>query len=241
MNQRRAGGMGDELTNAALIGLVGMFGIALVLRAAGSVAAFLTGTTQPEAGVAAGLAVLFNPGDPATALGADGLNPAVYGLVSTALLGGLAPGSSGCGSCCADTRGRQRPTRTDWRGSRPAMRSRPRHPRRHCFTARPRCGPSLASPAPQDIGYLLGASRGTKVWASVEDSILLIGPPRSGKGLHVAINAILDAPARSARSPTTSPPRSAPDAEGAGRSPCSTPNTWLKVPILAALVTRSRL
>ena len=75
MNQRQAGGMGDELTNAALIGLVGMFGIALVLRAAGSVTAFLTGAPQPDAGAAAGLAVLFNPGDPATALGADGLNP----------------------------------------------------------------------------------------------------------------------------------------------------------------------
>src|SRR3546814_11874832 len=33
-----------------------------------------------------------------------------------------------------------------------------------------------------------------EVWASVEDSILLLGPPRSGKGLHVVINAILDAP-----------------------------------------------
>jgi type IV secretory pathway TraG/TraD family ATPase VirD4 len=32
------------------------------------------------------------------------------------------------------------------------------------------------------------------VWASVERSILVIGPPGSGKGLHVAINAILDAP-----------------------------------------------
>ncbi|WP_198387738.1 type IV secretory system conjugative DNA transfer family protein [Rhodococcus pyridinivorans] len=52
----------------------------------------------------------------------------------------------------------------------------------------------MESPAPQDVGYLLGASRSTKVWASVEDSILLIGPPRSGKGLHVVINAILDAP-----------------------------------------------
>jgi hypothetical protein len=92
MNQRQAGGMGDELTNAALIGLIGMFGIALVLRAAGSVAAFLTGTPQPDAGAAAGLAVLFNAGDPATALGADGLNPVVYWLVSTALLGGLAAG-----------------------------------------------------------------------------------------------------------------------------------------------------
>ena len=34
MNQRQAAGMGDELTNAALIGLIGMFGIALALRAA---------------------------------------------------------------------------------------------------------------------------------------------------------------------------------------------------------------
>jgi type IV secretory pathway TraG/TraD family ATPase VirD4 len=32
------------------------------------------------------------------------------------------------------------------------------------------------------------------VWASVEDSILVLGPPRSGKGLHLVINAILDAP-----------------------------------------------
>ncbi len=54
--------------------------------------------------------------------------------------------------------------------------------------------PSLETPTAEDVGYLLGASRGTKVWASVEDSILLIGPPRSGKGLHVVINTILDAP-----------------------------------------------
>ena len=53
--------MGDELTNAALIGLIGMFGIALVLRAAGSVTAFLTGLPQPDAGPAAGLLALIAP------------------------------------------------------------------------------------------------------------------------------------------------------------------------------------
>ena len=37
-------------------------------------------------------------------------------------------------------------------------------------------------------------ARGCGLWASVEDSILLIGPPRSGKGAHIVINAILDAP-----------------------------------------------
>src|SRR3546814_10046516 len=33
-----------------------------------------------------------------------------------------------------------------------------------------------------------------EIWASVEDSVLVLGPPRSGKGLHIVINAILDAP-----------------------------------------------
>ncbi|MBK9740973.1 MAG: type IV secretory system conjugative DNA transfer family protein [Actinobacteria bacterium] len=54
--------------------------------------------------------------------------------------------------------------------------------------------PRLAKPRPVDVGYLLGASRGQEVWASVERSILVVGPPGSGKGLHLAINAILDAP-----------------------------------------------
>ncbi|WP_256221171.1 type IV secretory system conjugative DNA transfer family protein, partial [Microbacterium sp. AR7-10] len=44
------------------------------------------------------------------------------------------------------------------------------------------------------VGYRIGTSKGREVWASVEDSILLIGPPRSGKGLHIVIPAILDAP-----------------------------------------------
>ena len=90
MIQRQTGGMGDELTNAALIGLIGLFGIGLVLRAAGTIAALLTGTPAPTAGAAAGIAVLFNPADPATALGADGLNPILYWIVSAGLLSGLA-------------------------------------------------------------------------------------------------------------------------------------------------------
>ena len=54
--------------------------------------------------------------------------------------------------------------------------------------------PSVPKPKAEDVGYLLGRSCGREVWASVEDSILVIGPPRSGKGLHLVINAILDAP-----------------------------------------------
>jgi type IV secretory pathway TraG/TraD family ATPase VirD4 len=54
--------------------------------------------------------------------------------------------------------------------------------------------PSLSKPTATDVGYYLGRSHGKGVWASVEDSMLVLGPPRSGKGLHVVINAILDAP-----------------------------------------------
>ena len=54
--------------------------------------------------------------------------------------------------------------------------------------------PSVSRPAAPDVGHLLGRARGVPVWASVEDSLLLLGPPRSGKGLHVVIPMILDAP-----------------------------------------------
>ena len=58
----------------------------------------------------------------------------------------------------------------------------------------PTLRPGADRPAPADVGYLLGSSRGQDVWASCERSILVVGPPGSGKGLHIAINAILDAP-----------------------------------------------
>ena len=54
--------------------------------------------------------------------------------------------------------------------------------------------PAQTKPDARDVDYLLRASRSGCVWACVEDSILLIGRARSGKGLHVVINAILDAP-----------------------------------------------
>jgi hypothetical protein len=54
--------------------------------------------------------------------------------------------------------------------------------------------PSLQHPRPVDVGYFLGTSRRVPCWASVEDSMLLLGPPRSGKGQNIVIPAILDAP-----------------------------------------------
>lgn len=92
MNPRQGGSMGDELTNAALIALIGAFGLALILRGSGSVAAFLSGTPQPTTGPASGLGVLFNPADPAGVLDAEGLSPVVYWIVTTLLLAALVAG-----------------------------------------------------------------------------------------------------------------------------------------------------
>src|SRR5690625_8053623 len=89
MNPRQGGSMGDELTNAALIALIGAFGLALVLRGAGSIAAFLSGTPEPETGPASGLGVLFSPADPAGVLDAPGLSPGDYWIVAAILLAGL--------------------------------------------------------------------------------------------------------------------------------------------------------
>lgn len=54
--------------------------------------------------------------------------------------------------------------------------------------------PSMSAPAGADVGFRLGRSRGLGCWVSVEDSMVLLGPPRSGKGLNTVIPAILDAP-----------------------------------------------
>lgn len=40
--------------------------------------------------------------------------------------------------------------------------------------------PDLAKPGPSDVGWRVGRSRGMDVYVSIEDSVALEGPPRSG-------------------------------------------------------------
>jgi type IV secretion system protein VirD4 len=54
--------------------------------------------------------------------------------------------------------------------------------------------PSLAKPGPHDLGIRLGSSGGVECYASVEDSVVILGPPRSGKGMNLVVAMILDAP-----------------------------------------------
>jgi type IV secretion system protein VirD4 len=190
----RGQGVDDELVNLGLIVIAAATVLAAILRLAGAVAAWLSGAPQPTLGWAAGFRVLNQPGDPGAALGAHGLVPWVYWLVLVLMVAAV-----GAGALLL------------WRRVGALKHKTTRDPRRLAGVATGRdvravasrkallkrgrtLRPSLDHPEPSDVGYLLGRSRGQQVWASVEDSILLLGPPRSGKGLHVVINAILDAP-----------------------------------------------
>jgi len=184
----------DELVNLALGAIGSIVVVAAVLRAAGSLAAALAGSPAPRSGLAAGLRVLADPLDPATAMNAPRLSVLAYWGVVAALIMFV------CGVVFAG-----------WRVAAGVRHRSQRDPRRIVGTATVRdiapvaskaalvrrgrtLRPSLPTPRAEDVGYLLGTAHGREIWASVEDSMLVVGPPRSGKGLHLVINAILDAP-----------------------------------------------
>ena len=54
--------------------------------------------------------------------------------------------------------------------------------------------PGSAKSTIAGIGFQLGTSRGIRCYSSIEDSVVVLGPPRSGKGLHLKFPMILDAP-----------------------------------------------
>ena len=191
---RQTGSFGDELTNAAMIGLIGVFALALLLRAAGSVAAFLTGTAQPGAGPAAGVGVLFNPGDPATALDAEGLNVVAYWIVAVVLIGLLGAAITWVWTLLRrqSHKSAQDPHRLPGTATKQDVAQAAST--KALLARAGNLRPSLEHPAPSDVGYRIGTSHGLDVWASVEDSLLVIGPPRSGKSLQIVVPSILDAP-----------------------------------------------
>jgi type IV secretion system protein VirD4 len=189
-----ARGANEELVNLALIGLVAAFALALVLRAAATAAAVATGATTPEGGIASGLRVLTDPGQPARAFGAPGLPAVAYWSVVTLFLGVLA----GLAWCVwrVVARLRHRSARDPHRiqGTATARDIDTAASKKALVRRAATLRPSIRQPRANDVGYLIGRGCGREIWTSVEDSILVIGPPRSGKGLHLVINAILDAP-----------------------------------------------
>lgn len=135
-----------------------------------------------------------DPSRPHRAFGAPGLSPIAYWTVVAALLC-LAVGV-GWGTWMVVARIRHRATRDPHRiqGTATARDIDATASKKALVRRGQTLRPSLPHPGAADIGYVLGRRCGREIWASVEDSILVIGPPRSGKGLHLVINAILDAP-----------------------------------------------
>lgn len=221
----------DELVNVGLFVVLGGAVFLGLLRLAGSIAAAITGAVKPDHGLGGTLGVLTDPADPGAALGSPGLSAFAYWLVVAALVTLVAAISWSAWRVLGRLRETSRPdirridgvaTRRDITrvASDSALLKRAHNLR-----------PSLPKPGAADVGYLLGHARGHGIWSSVEDSTLVLGPPRSGKGLHLVVNAILDAPGPSSPpppGPTTSPSRSRPGAS-AGRSPSSIPSTSQKV------------
>ncbi|UMG92205.1 type IV secretory system conjugative DNA transfer family protein [Nocardioides sp. TF02-7] len=189
-----AGSANDELVNLALVGLIALLGFGLVLGVAGEIAAFLAGVPGPSGGSASGLRVVTDPGHPGTALGTPGLSTEAYWLVVAALLTPIGIVAWLAWTVIARLRHRTQhdPHKIEGIATRRDIDlvASKRALVRRGQTLRP----SLSRPRPEDVGYLIGRSCGREIWASVEDSVLVIGPPRSGKGLHLVINAILDAP-----------------------------------------------
>ncbi|WP_022890208.1 TraM recognition domain-containing protein [Agromyces italicus] len=191
---RPSAALGDELTNLGMSVLLGGAAFALLLRAAGSVAAWASGLPQPIGGAETGLAVFFNADDPATALGAPGLHPVMYWATATVLIGAVVAFVVWFWRML---RGSRRTAKVDpYRIAGVATKGDVVHAASHkALMKRAKyLRPSLHKATPTDVGYWIGTSQGVPVWASVEDSILVIGPPRSGKGAQFVINAVLDAP-----------------------------------------------
>jgi len=190
----RAAAFGDELTNLALGALICAMLLAGALRIAGSIAAFVTGAPQPTAGLEAGVGVIFSAGDPGAALGSASLNPVAYWITAALLLAAVVVAAWLIWRWVRELGKRAKADPSRIEGVAEARDVQRAASERNLLGRAQTLRPSLVDPKPEQVGYLLGRSRGKRVWTSVEDSILLIGPPRSGKGANIVINTILDAP-----------------------------------------------
>ena len=244
----------DDLTNLLLAGL-GIL-LALAARPAGrgvGVRDRSPGTPRRPAASPAPSGVLAHPGDPSAAWGTPMPGPVVYWAVTAVLLLAVAGALIAVVSWWRrDTHHRRADPRrlpgTATRADVVAAAGTKAVVRRAAHTR-----PNLAKPAevrPGEVGYLLGRSHGVNAWASVEDSMLLLGPPALRQGparrhpvhprrprrrrhhLHPARQPHRhhDAPARPwarwrCSTPSTSPPASR---DGLRWSPvrgCETPQT----------------
>jgi len=185
----------DSGTDMALGVLLGAAGLAAVLWAGAVASAWVSGHKVPHAQVADGFVAFAHAADPSLAWHAP-VGPAVlYWALSVLVVAAAGLGAYGFWRLLRSTATQTNssdPLRADGLATRAEVRTAAggKALLGRAITLRP----SLARPRACDVGYRLGASRGVECWASVEDSMLVLGPPRSGKGMSLVIPMILDAP-----------------------------------------------
>ena len=177
----------------ALVGLAGLAGAAGVTWLAGATAIRLSGHHLPPHHQLAGLAALAHRSDPAKAWGVPVGPVAVYWTL-TAVYAAAALALVWVGWRVLRSARRQPQTKPHDRLAGLADR---KHVLQHAGARRlsataPLLRPSLRKATPADVGHRMGRSQGADVWSSVEDSTIVVGPPRAGKGLHLVIPRILD-------------------------------------------------
>lgn len=184
----------DRSKDLALHAIAGGVALIGVLWLAGAGAALLAGRPVPRHRPLGGLDAFGHFRDPSAGWGAPVGPPALYWTVTFATLAilVLAAGVGWRMLGRAKRRESDDPTRVEGLADRHQVVTAA-GPKALLGRA-PTLRPSLSHPHPVDVGYYLGASRGVGCWASVEDSIVVLGPPRSGKGYHLVIPSILDAP-----------------------------------------------
>ncbi|MFC5268945.1 type IV secretory system conjugative DNA transfer family protein [Kribbella qitaiheensis] len=187
-----------DLTNFFLAAGGALITAALLLYAAGGVTSWLQTGEWIDTPWTAALEVLLEPTRPGHAFGlGEVMTPVLYWVVFGSLVG-LPIAALGAAARLRQRRAASTASRTRQLTARPGLATREdvqlAAGRRQVVHRGKSARPLVHLPSPTDVGVYLGRSRGVECWASVEDSIITVGPPRSGKGLHQVIAGILDAP-----------------------------------------------
>lgn len=190
-SQQQTPGNGQNLLIGFIAAVFAVFGL---LWSGGVLSAVVTGHPVPHGHAAGAFTAFSHAEDPSTAWQAPVGGPIIYWGMTLLLLAALCALAAVAWWAWRRVAGRTTndPTKLPGLASRRevVVASGQKALLRNAKTLRP----GLTDPSPADVGYQLGTARGVKVWSNVRDSMVLLGPPGSGKGLHTIIPMILDAP-----------------------------------------------
>ncbi|QZN84921.1 TraM recognition domain-containing protein [Cellulomonas sp. C5510] len=191
-------GSGLDVTSWVLWAAAAALGLGAILWCGAALACLLTGRPAPAGGPLDALRALGSPAEPASAWPEPEALPApwVYWTITAVVVAVVAGAVVVAWRLVAGSAGadRERSLRS-LPGLATAAEASAAAGRRALVrkgaVVRPSTGPR---PTPEQVGLRVGRVRGRELWCSVEDSALLVGPPRMGKGLHVVIPWVLEAP-----------------------------------------------